>query len=97
MEQTRPTPEFAHLELEVTHELREALTLAKGWLQAALKEWKVLDEHDREAMVSAALFGANRVAFLLDVLDGKRKEQVTPAAQRMADDLLRISNEATTN
>ena len=84
------TPEFAHLQTGPDHELREALTLTKGWLQAALKNWRTLDEHERESMVTAALFGANRVGFLLDVFEGKDEAQITPAPERTAEDLLRM-------
>ena len=85
------TPEFQHLERERTHELREALTLSKGWLQAALKNWSTLDEHERETMVTAALFGTNRIAFILDLMEGRREEEVAPAPERVANDLERIS------
>ena len=87
-----PTPEFAHLEVGVTHDLREAVTISKGWLQAALKNWHTLDEHEREVMVAAALFGTNRVAFLLDIMDGKSEDEVPPAPERTAEDFLHISD-----
>ena len=86
-----PTPEFAHLQQSFDHELREAVTLSRGWLQAALRNWRTLGEDEREQMITAALFGTNRVAFLLDILSGEPEEQVTPAAERMADDLLGIT------
>ena len=89
-----PTPEFAHLQGGIDHDLREAVTISKGWLQAALKNWKTLDEHDRETMVAAALFGANRVAFLLDLMDGKSEEEVAPAPVRTAEDFLHISGDS---
>ena len=92
---TEPTPEFAHLRGGMSHDLREAVTLSKGWLQAALKNWKTLDERERETMVAAALFGANRVAFLLDLIDGENEESATPAPDRTAEDLLRISDDST--
>jgi hypothetical protein len=87
-----PTPEFAHLQVGTIHDLREALTLSKGWLEAALKNWKHLDDHEREAMVTAALFGTNRIAFLLDVMEGGREEDLAAPPQRVADDLERLSN-----
>src|SRR3954462_1372484 len=62
------TPEFAHLRGGTNHDLREALTLAKGWLEAVLKNWVTLDDQERQAMIAAALFGANRVGFVLDVM-----------------------------
>ena len=89
---TDPTPEFEHLCGGMSHDLREAVTLSKGWLQAVLKNWQSLDEHEREIMVSAALFGANRVAFLLDIMDGEKEENATPAPERTALDLLQISD-----
>lgn len=89
-----PTPEFEHLSREISHELREALTLSKGWLQAALKSWKDLEDHDREAMVTAALFGANRIGFLLDMMEGRREEDLMAPPERTASDLERISNSA---
>lgn len=86
------TPEFQHLERDRSHELREALTLSKGWLQAVLRNWKDLEDHEREAMVTAALFGTNRIAFVLDVMEGNRLEAITPPSERIADDLERISD-----
>lgn len=85
------TPEFAHLHVGTTHDLREALTLSKGWLEAVLKSWKTLEDHEREAMVTAALFGTNRLGFILDLMDGAAEEDLAPAPERMADDLERIS------
>ena len=82
------TPEFSHLETGPDHELREALTLTKGWLQAALKNWRELDDNERESMVTAALFGANGVAFLLDVFEGKDRAAIPSPPQRTAQDLL---------
>jgi hypothetical protein len=86
-----PTPEFAHLQVGTVHDLREALTLSKGWLEAVLKNWQHLDDHDREAMVAAALFGTNRIAFLIDVMEGGREEDLPAPPQRVADDLERLS------
>ena len=86
------TPEFAHIEGELGHDLREALTLSKGWLEAALKNWKLLDDHEKESMVTAALFGTNRIGFLLDIIEGNKEETLPPAPERTADDLHRISN-----
>lgn len=86
------TPEFAHLHVGTTHDLREALTLSKGWLEAVLKSWKTLDDHEREAMVTAALFGTNRIGFILDLMEGASEEDLEPASDRMADDLERISD-----
>lgn len=91
---TQHTPEFEHLCGGMSHDLREAVTLSKGWLQAALKNWQTLDEREREMMVTAALFGANRVAFLLDIMDGEREEDATPAPERTALDLMQISDAA---
>ena len=79
------------MQVGTTHDLREALTLSKGWLEAVLKNWKHLEDHDREAMVTAALFGANRIAFLLDVMEGGREEDLAPPTERIADDLERLS------
>lgn len=86
------TPEFAHLRGGTTHDLREALTLAKGWLEAVLKNWVTLDDQERQAMIAAALFGANRVGFVLDVLDGGPEENLESAPERTAEDLLRIAS-----
>ena len=87
------TPEFAHLHRGTTHDLREALTLSKGWLEAVLKNWRTLDDHERESMVTAALFGTNRIAFLLDVIEGGPEEELAPPPERTADDLERISSD----
>ncbi|HET7483381.1 MAG TPA: hypothetical protein VFK89_11025 [Actinomycetota bacterium] len=86
------TPEFAHLRGGTTHDLREAVTLAKGWLEAVLKNWATLDDQERQAMIAAALFGANRVGFVLDVLDGGIEEKLESAPERTAHDLLRIAS-----
>ena len=85
------TPEFAHLRRGTTHDLREALTLAKGWLEAVLKNWVTLDDQERQAMIAAALFGANRVGFVLDIIDGGPEEKLETAQDRTAEDLLRIA------
>ena len=85
------TPEFAHLHVGTAHDLREALTLSKGWLEAVLKSWNTLDDHEREAMVTAALFGTNRIGFILDLIEGSAEETLAPAADRTADNLERIS------
>ena len=90
------TPEFAHLHVGPTHDLREALTLSKGWLEAVLKSWNTLDDHEREAMVSAALFGTNRIGFILDLMEGNAEEELAPPAERTADDLERISERSST-
>ena len=86
------TPEFSHLETGSDHELREAMTLTKGWLQAVLKNWREIDDHERESMVMAALFGVNRVAFLLDVYEGKDESAILPATERTAEDFLSITD-----
>ena len=87
-----PTPEFSHLLTGTDHEIREAMTLTKGWLQAVLKNWRDLDDRERESMVMAALFGVNRVAFLLDVFEGKDESAIMPAPERTAEDFLSITD-----
>ena len=77
---------------EVIHDLREGLTLNKGWLETLLRNWHDLDEARRQEMVAGALYGANRVAFILDLLEGKPIEEIAPPTERMVEDLRRLAD-----
>ena len=76
---------------ETLHDLREGLALTKGWLELAFRNWDDIDEEKRREMVAGALFGANRVAFVLDMLDGYAPDDVIKAEDRMAEEFRRLS------
>ncbi len=78
------------LDQQTTHDLREGLALAKGWLELVFRHWDEIDDARKREMIAGALFGANRVAFVLDLLDGHDPEQVQSPQERMVDEFSRI-------
>ena len=78
---------------QVLHDLREGLALSKGWLELLFRNWDDIDELRRREMVAGALFGANRVAFVLDMLDGREPDSVVAAEERMAEEYRRLGEE----
>jgi hypothetical protein len=75
---------------QVLHDLREGLALSKGWLELLFRNWDAIDDVRRREMVAGALFGANRVAFVLDMLDGREPDSVVAAEERMAEEYRRL-------
>lgn len=78
------------LDQETVHDLREGLALAKGWLELVFRHWDDIDESRKREMVAGALFGANRVAFVLDMLDGRNPEEIQSPQERMIEEFERI-------
>jgi hypothetical protein len=80
----------AALDEQSMHDLREGLTLTKGWLEAVFRAWEKLgDDHKRE-MVAAALLGANQMAFLIEKLEGRNPDEIQLPHERMAEEFLRL-------
>ncbi len=73
------------------HDLREGLALSKGWLELVFRHWDGLDDERRREMIAGALFGANRVAFVLDMVEGRDPETVLSPQERMAEEFRRLT------
>lgn len=82
------------LEENTVHDLREGLALAKGWLELVFRHWDEIDDARRREMIAGALFGANRVAFVLDLMDGRDPDLVQTPQQRMVEEFSRIGETA---
>jgi hypothetical protein len=82
-----------HLELETAHDLREGLALAKGWLELVFRYWDKIDEARRKEMIAGALFGANRVAFVLDLIEGADPEEIATPQERMVEEFNRLDHD----
>ena len=80
------------LDQQTTHDLREGLALAKGWLELVFRHWDEIDDARKREMIAGALFGANRVAFVLDLLDGRDPEDILTPHDRMIEEFSRIDN-----
>lgn len=79
------------------HDLREGLALTKGWLELVFRNWHTIDEQRRLEMVAGALFGANRVAFVLDMVEGKDPETLKSPQDRMAEEFQRLTDGPSAN
>lgn len=79
---------------EILHDLREGLALSKGWLELLFRGWDQIDDERRREMVAGALLGTNRLAFVLDMLDGHGPEDVPGAEERMAEEFRRLGEAA---
>ena len=80
------------LDQRTVHDLREGLALAKGWLELLFRHWDEIDDPRRREMIAGALFGANRVAFVLDLMEGRDPDQVQTPQDRMAEEFSRIGD-----
>jgi hypothetical protein len=78
------------LDMDTMHDLREGLTLTKGWLEAVFRGWDAIDDTRRREMVAAALLGANQMAFLIEHLSGQKIEEIQLPHERMAEEFLRL-------
>lgn len=78
------------MDQETVHDLREGLALAKGWLELVFRHWDEIDDARKREMIAGALFGANRVAFVLDMLDGRNPDEIQSPQERMAEEFSRI-------
>lgn len=81
-----------NLDQETVHDLREGLALAKGWLELVFRHWDEIDDSRRREMVAGALFGANRVAFVLDMMEGRNPDEVQSPQERMIEEFSRIGD-----
>lgn len=79
-----------HLDQTTVHDLREGLALAKGWLELVFRHWDKIEEPRRREMVAGALFGANRVAFVLDLIEGRDPASLQSPQDRMVEEFSRI-------
>lgn len=79
-----------NLEQDTLHDIREGLALAKGWLELVFRHWNEIDDPRRREMIAGALFGANRVAFVLDLMEGRDPDLVQSPQERMAEEFSRI-------
>ena len=81
------------LDQQTTHDLREGLALAKGWLELVFRHWDEIDDPRKREMIAGALFGANRVAFVLDLIDGRDPDEVQTPQDRMIEEFSRIGED----
>lgn len=72
------------------HDLREGLALAKGWMELVFRHWDDIEDARKREMIAGALFGANRVAFVLDLMDGRDPAEVMTPQDRMLEEFVRI-------
>ena len=72
------------------HDIREGLALAKGWLELVFRHWDEIEDPRRREMIAGALFGANRVDFVLDLIEGSDPEEIPSPQDRMAEEFSRI-------
>ncbi len=78
------------IDFETLHDLREGLALTKGWLELVFRNWDDIDEDRRREMIAGALFGANRLAFVLDMVEGRDPETLQSPQDRMAEEFQRL-------
>lgn len=78
------------LDQNTVHDLREGLALAKGWLELVFRHWDDIDDPRKREMIAGALFGANRVAFVLDMLDGRDPASLQTPQEAMIEEFSRI-------
>jgi hypothetical protein len=81
----------ASLDMRTMHDLREGLTLTKGWLEALFRGWEDFDDVRKREMVAAALLGANQMTFLLEQLEGRPIEEIRLPHERMAEEFLKLA------
>ena len=79
---------------DLEHDLREGAALVLGWLKTVFRNWDGLDDAQRREMVAAALLGANEVAVALERLSGTLPTEIRLPQDRMADEFLKIAEEA---
>ena len=82
-----------HLDLQTAHDLREGLALAKGWLELVFRHWDEVDDARRKEMIAGALFGANRVAFVLDLIEGADPTKIQSPQERMLEEFERFDHD----
>ncbi|HWC13517.1 MAG TPA: hypothetical protein VG929_02850 [Actinomycetota bacterium] len=82
---------MVHPTNDVEHDLREGAALALGWLETVFRYWDEVSDAERRQMIAAALLGANEVAVALDRMAGRAPEEIRLPQERMADELLKVS------
>ena len=82
----------AELDMNTMHDVREGLTLTKGWLEALFRGWDQFDDARRREMVAAALLGANQMVFLVEALDGTPIEEIRLPHERMVEEFLKLDS-----
>lgn len=80
----------ARIDMQTMHDLREGLTLTKGWLEALFRGWEHLDDAQKREMVAAALLGSHQMAYLLEQLEGRPIEEIRLPHERMAEEFLKL-------
>ena len=78
------------LDMDTMHDLREGLTITKGWLEALFRGWDRFDDTRKREMVAAALLGANQMATLLEKLEGRPIDEIRLPHERMAEEFLKL-------
>ena len=79
------------LDARTMHDLREGLTLTKGWLEALFRNWDFLDDSRKREMVAAALLGAHQVTYQVEKLEGRPVEEIPMPHERMAEEFLKLA------
>ena len=79
---------------DLEHDLREGAALALGWLETIFRNWDNLSDVQKREMVAAALLGANEVAAALERMAGRAPREIKLPQDRMADEFLKIAEEA---
>lgn len=85
------------IDFDNLHDLREGLALTKGWLELVFRNWHTIDDDRRREMIAGALFGANRVAFVLDMVEGRDPEMIKSPQDRMAEEYQRLVEKPSSN
>ncbi len=75
---------------DAVHDLREGLTLTKGWLEALFRGWEKIDDNRKREMVAAALLGANQMTFVIERVAGQKPDEIRLPHERMAEEFLRL-------
>ena len=78
------------MDQKTVHDIREGLALAKGWLELVFRHWDEIEDSRKREMIAGALFGANRVAFVMDMMDGRDPAEVMTPQDRMVEEFIRI-------
>lgn len=73
-----------------SHDLREALAIAHGWLEVLFQRWDEIPDAERREFVAAALHGTYRMEAVLDRLDGKPIDLREPE-NRVAEQFLKAA------
>ena len=79
------------IDLDDSHDLRDALALTKGWLDVLFRGWEELSENEKFQCVAGALLGANQMTFLVDVLDGHTIDLRDKPEVKMAEEFLKLA------